>query len=52
MINQAEKELEAIKAVMDILSPFQPPARKRIMGYVSHYLKSPVRAETPPSEDR
>jgi hypothetical protein len=40
-----DKELEAIRQVMELLAPFPPQARKRILGYVTHFLKA--RVETP-----
>lgn len=36
----AEQEMEAIKAILEKLQPFGSGGRKRIMGYVQHYLRS------------
>lgn len=40
-MSEAEKELETIRKIMDLLAPFQPRSRQRILGYVKHFLKSP-----------
>jgi hypothetical protein len=36
-----EQEIEAIRKITEILSPFQPPARHRILGYIKHFMKAP-----------
>jgi hypothetical protein len=51
MNTTAEEELAAIKQIMLTLEPFNPRARRRIMGYVQHYLKSATAPRAkPPAE--
>jgi hypothetical protein len=52
MSNGAEKELEAIRAIMDTLTPFTPRARQRILGYVKHFMRSPSAEKTMTREDK
>lgn len=40
----AEEELETIRKIMELLGPFSPRARQRILGYVKHFLKTPLGA--------
>ena len=39
-----ESELEAIRKIMELLAPFPPRGRQRILGFVKHFLKTPMRA--------
>lgn len=41
MTQAAEKELDTIRQIMELLEPFPPRARTRILGYVKHFLRSP-----------
>jgi hypothetical protein len=42
----AEKELDAMKRIIELLQPFAPPARHRILGWVKHFMKSPAAGPT------